>query len=445
MNSNYRVRNFTLISIAIYLLLSAAATYFNFPYLKRVNLIANVFPYADSSMSADAESTAPVVIKKVASKDFELYKRASLITNFNSDTTQPSLRAFVKKLHELKSGKKRKIRIAYFGDSMIEGDLLSKTLRQLLQNEFGGHGVGFVQVTSQSAGSRTSTIHTFSNGWQDANFKQNNTNENLYLSGHSFRGSGEWFRVKDQTIRDSAAITQKSLLCGLAAHPVTIMVDGTSQTIHADKIVNRIPLRTDIATAIKVDIADHTLPVYGISFESESGIIVDNFSFRGITGIEYNKIDSNFLKAIDAENPYDLIIFQYGVNLMFRPNEMNFSWYAKMAMPALKKLKSSFPAADFLLMSTADRAFNYDGEYKSAKGIDSLIKVQAVLAYETGSSFYNHFETMGGHDAIVRWAAATPSLANKDYVHPNHRGAEILAGYFFKAIMKDYNNYTTKK
>jgi hypothetical protein len=57
------------------------------------------------------------------------------------------LAKFAEKLHQLKTTKKGKIRIAYFGDSMIEGDLLTQTLRKLLQKEFGGYGVGFFPFT----------------------------------------------------------------------------------------------------------------------------------------------------------------------------------------------------------------------------------------------------------------------------------------------------------
>src|SRR5690606_30494224 len=162
----------------------------------------------------------------------------------------------------------------------------------------------------------------------------------------------------------------------------------------------------------------------GISFESGQGVFLDNFSFRGITGIEFARVDSAFLGAIAAENPYDLIIFQYGVNLLFRPNDKNFNWYAKAMMPVVQKIKNCFPASEFILVSTADRAFRYGGEYKSAVGIDSLIKVQAMLAYEAGTGFYNQYETMGGKNSIVNWAKQKPALANQDYVHPNHRGAE---------------------
>jgi hypothetical protein len=113
-------------------------------------------------------------------------------------------------------------------------------------------------------------------------------------------------------------------------------------------------------------------------------------------------------------------------------------------LPIVRKLRNTFPSSEFVLVSTADRAFRYGGEWKSAVGIDSLIKVQALLAYETGSNFYNQYETMGGRNSIVNWAGQKPSLANKDYVHPNHRGAEILGTYFFEAIMQEYQKYLRK-
>ena len=116
-----------------------------------------------------------------------------------------------------------------------------------------------------------------------------------------------------------------------------------------------------------------------------------------------------------------------------------------MCIPILKKIKGSFPATDFVLVSTADRAFRYGGEYRSAVGIDSLVKIQAVLAYETGSSFYNQFQTMGGTNSIVEWAKQKPALANQDYVHPNHRGAAILGTRFYEAILKEYNKYISHK
>jgi hypothetical protein len=449
MNSNRRVFLFVVYSVGLFLLVSVAGIFLGFDWMpfNRVNLVGDVVKSAKDTTQAVAvadSNIAPVVVEKIPSKEFTLYQQPRLITNFNADTTTASMQGFLEKLQALRSGQKRKVRIAYFGDSMIEGDLLTQTFRQLMQQAFGGSGVGFVPITSPVAKFRQTVSTSTTGDWEDENFKEGKTNR-LYLSGHHFRANGAAVQMTDQTVKDSSAIIEKSLICGPVPAPVSINVNNNVVSIHPDKPLNRVQLGNDVNRTVRFGLSDLQLPVYGISFESESGVIVDNFSFRGITGIEYSRIDSAFLSAVAENNPYDLIVFQYGVNLLFRPNDKNFSWYARVMLPVVKKLRNCFSTSDFLLVSTADRAFRYGGEYKSAVGIDSLIKVQALLAYETNSSFYNQFAAMGGTNSIVEWAKAKPSLANQDYVHPNHRGAEVLAHYLFDAIMRDYDKYTRAK
>ena len=109
--------------------------------------------------------------------------------------------------------------------------------------------------------------------------------------------------------------------------------------------------------------------------------------------------------------------------------------------PVLRKIQHCFPNSELLVISTADRAFRYDGEYKTAIGIDSLIRTQAQVAYETGCEFYNQYASMGGANTIVEWGKQKPPMANKDFIHPNFRGAEILGQYLFEAVMRDYEKY----
>ena len=112
--------------------------------------------------------------------------------------------------------------------------------------------------------------------------------------------------------------------------------------------------------------------------------------------------------------------------------------------PVLEKFVKAFPKTDILLVSSADRAFRYDGLYKTAIGMPNLLETQAKLAYDHHLAFFNLYESMGGENSIVNWASQDPPLANKDYIHPNAKGADILAEKLFKAIMKDYKNYKPK-
>ncbi len=446
MNSNRRVFLFVVYSASLFLLFSLLSLFFRWQWqpLQRINLIANIIK-KDTLQQVLTDLPGPadtIVIKPKPAQDFNLYRRPHYITSFHADTSHATLAHFLPKLAALKKGKKQKIRIAYFGDSMIENDLLTQTLRKRLQEYFGGEGVGFIPINAVGHKIRQTVEHDYSGGWDDENLRNAKDKRHLYLSGHIFSSDGDWVQVADKTITDSSFITEKSLLCGYADKPVTIQVNDHPFVVQARQSFNRIVLATDPSRKIRIAVSDNTLPVFGISFEPLSGVVVDNFSFRGVRGDEYRDLDTGFLRTIAANNPYDLIIFQYGVNVLFRPDDRNFSWYARMLMPVVQKFRRCFPNADFIMSSTADRAFRYDNSYRSAVGIDTLVKIQAEIAYGTGSHFYNLFETMGGRNSIVDWASRTPSLANKDHVHPNSNGAALLGNYFFDAIMREYNKYT---
>ena len=430
----------------IYTTVSFLSIFFNYSLrdFDNVNILTELFPAAkinqkslNTELIKDSNNVNRLIVQK-ANFDFDLYQKGKLITNFRTnDSTPASLPNLMKSLSEIKNGKKRKIRIAYFGDSMIEGDLLTQTLRKLMQKEFGGSGVGFLPIDCVSADFRI-TARTKNSGWSEYNFKK--PNNDLYPSGHVFYSDQGDFTAVNNDLQNPLPI-EKSLICGKVLNDNVIFFNNQPINIQSESLVNKIKLSNDENKTINLKVKDNSIPVYGVSFESESGVIIDNFSYRGITGIELSKIETTLLESIAKNNPYDLIVFQYGVNLLFRPNDLNFNYYERAFNKVLNKFRSAFPNTEFLLISTADRAFRYNGEYKSAIGIDSLVKTQATLAYESGIAFYNQFESMGGKNSIVEWVNKSPSLAGRDYVHPNARGAEILAEYFFEAMMNDYKKY----
>ena len=447
MNNNRNWRVVTLISISffIYLIFSILSFAFDIKWepFEKVNLITDVFDKNKKSELAKADqqkNNSETKNPKNLVQDFELYKKPHFITNFYKGDSLNALSNFSEKLHQLQTTKKGKIRIAYFGDSMIEGDLLTQTLRKLLQKEFGGYGVGFLPIHSKVAGFRqTATVK--SSGWETINFMDKGA-KNMYISGFSFSGLGNG-SFTDRTVTTPPSL-QKFLIYG-QSNGGSIDYDGTSIHLQGNDLVNAQLLSNNNATSFEFKSNSATTPFYGVSFESENGIILDNFSFRGITGVEFRKIDEDFLKAVQKANHYDLIVMQYGVNLLFRPNDTDYSYYTKNMTPVLEKFISAFPKTDILLVSSADRAFRYNGEYQTAKGLPNLLETQARLAYDHHLAFFNLFETMGGENSIVDWASQKPPLANKDYVHPNGKGADILAEKLFHAIMNDYHNYKPKK
>ena len=439
-NVNKKVISLTAICTLIYFVASVIFTAFNLSWepFDKVNLISELIKSdgKKSTASAELKKKKDSLIasqngKSEAKENFELYRKGNLITDFR-ESSSPALPSFAEKLHRLKKGEKVKIRIAYFGDSMIEGDLMTQTLRALLQGEYGGSGVGFLPINSNVAGFRQSATISVK-GWQGTNF-MDKAAQNLYISGYKYTGTGAG-SYTDNTIKDSAN-TEKALIFGSGAAS-EVLVNGAAVQLSSTEKLNRKVLLKDSSNRIKISGNNVQTPLYGISFESESGVFVDNFSFRGITGVELNKIDEDFMRSVQKNNRYDLIVLQYGVNLLFKPKTTDYSFYSKMFSPVLSKMKTAFEGAEFLLISSADRAFKYNGEFKTAIGLPNLIETQALMAFENKIAFYNQFETMGGENSIVKWANEKPALANKDYIHPNHKGAEILAQRLFEAIQKD--------
>jgi len=402
----------------------------------KVNLITDVFKKVEKEELISTKPTVKNYKDQNLPTDFELYKKPDLITRFYKDENINTLSHFSEKLHQLKSTGKGKIRIAYFGDSMIEGDLLTQTLRKLLQSEFGGYGVGFLPIQT-NVGNFRQTASINGNGWNAANFMTKGA-KNMYISGFSFNGMGNT-TFTDKSLKTASSL-QKFLLYG-NSNGGNIIFNGSNIGLNGNSAVNKQLLASDTLLSVKLKSNVANVPLYGLSFESENGIILDNFSFRGITGIEFKKIDEDFLKAVQNANDYDLIVMQYGVNLLWKPDTKDFSFYTKNMNPVLEKFNRAFPKSDILLVSSADRAFNYNGTWQTATGVPNVLETQAKLAFDNHLAFYNLFESMGGENSIVDWASQNPPLANKDYIHPNAKGTDVLAKKIYDALMKDYKKY----
>lgn len=380
----------------------------------------------------------------VNKKDVIIKDYTSSADLINSSGREFALDDFFQKLVELKKKKRKKIRIAYFGDSMIEGDLITGDLRKQLQDIFGGSGVGYVPVTSIVADFRRTVVHSFSDDWTDVNFKSDDKeNAHLFISGHSFfEGQNSWVDYKTVPESHLDNFSDVTVLYGKPDegknNTAVLTYNGKQQAITTTESFNTFNVHYDSSKEFKLSISSPDIPLYGTAFESDSGIFIDNFSFRGISGVEFKNFSEDFLKQVQKTRPYDLLIFHYGPNLLFKPNLTDFDWYEKIMLPVLEKIRTAFPQTDILIISTADKSFNYDGTWHTAKGVEPLIDVQYDMAQNIGADFFNLYRAMGGEDVMVNWVQGDTTYANKDYTHVNFRGGKKLADIIFKAMMNEY-------
>ncbi len=133
--------------------------------LRHVNLLSQILPdiyEKDVEVVPAPKAPKPVVAvvshgRKVAFKEV-WPKDVEPILDF-SGGRRGGMDHFYAQLAHVKT-LDRPVRIAYFGDSFIEGDILTGDLRALFQNRFGGAGVGWVDCgTPMTAFRRTVNQH----------------------------------------------------------------------------------------------------------------------------------------------------------------------------------------------------------------------------------------------------------------------------------------------
>ncbi len=118
-----------------------------------------LFAIPDSLVWSAADSTSlPDSLRIVAQKDSIYFGR--IIEDYTYD--QQGLNAFFLAIDSIRMG--GSVRIAWYGDSFVEGDILVGDLRDTLQSVWGGSGVGFVPITSEVAQFKRTIKHNFK-GW----------------------------------------------------------------------------------------------------------------------------------------------------------------------------------------------------------------------------------------------------------------------------------------
>ena len=373
-----------------------------------------------------------------ANKEVAKIIRNDVAIEYQDTLSDEGLTSFLNALHQLQQKKRKKVRIGYFGDSMIEGDLVTQTIRTVFQNKFGGDGVGFIPVTSIVSDYRQTVKTKASENWKDVHYNNNKEKLLIGFSGHSF------FPIQDAKLtvkpgggKHLTGLYQLSLWCGRAESELVFQYNNEWIKADAPGYFNKLKLSDKINKAEFVFQESNT-PVFGLSSESEQGVILDNFSFRGTSGTELTRLNSKMLKQIDSLHHYDLIVLHYGPNLLWNDSIKEFSWYKKQMVKTLKHLKNAFPNTSFLIVSTADKAFKVNGTYQTADGVEPLLKVQQELAQQFNCAFYNLYEAMGGYNSMKTWAEKKPILAGNDYTHFNISGSAKIGRLISNAILNEY-------
>lgn len=370
--------------------------------------------------------------------------------NYNDYKGFQHLVQFFEKLYQLETKKEGNVRIAYFGDSMTDGDMIVQDFRSSFQNEFGGQGVGFVNITSESAGSRNSVKHEFSPNWKTQSYLNVKKPRSPFgVNGHVFFAndttSTEWVKYKAGTFKNLTELNNPTLFYGKSANKNGKIAyragnDTIFKKLSPSKLVNTLVLGTT-TKSLKLDfVKADSIPVYGINFDDGKGVHVDNFSNRGNSGLPIVTFNTEVMRQFQEKLGYDLVVLHYGTNVL-NYGSLNYTWYEKRMKRVVAHLKECFPGVAILIVSTADKATKYDLDMKTDSAVVPLTSAQKKYAVQSQAAFVNLYTLMGGDGSMVKWVEEVPAAANKDYTHFNFRGSKKISAMIYSQVHSGYEQF----
>ena len=348
--------------------------------------------------------------------------------------------SMLNRIHELD----RPVRIAFLGDSFVEGDILIADFRAMMQTRFGGGGVGFVPVASRVEQHRP-TITQRSNGWNTRTIVSNKEHKYI-LSGQLFEPVSNEATVTFRTADTYPGLNKASSLKFIYARnkqsEIRLIFNSSRDT------VGHVLPETDTIAQYELEgeFADGTfqffnaqgLQALGIAYEDNKGVVVDNFSLRGNSGVNMALMDENSCFALQEIRPYDLIILQYGLNVA--AEEMQYyGWYRDSMVGVIKHIRQCFPETDVLLLGVSDRSYNQNGTYQTMPAVVSLLRAQYQVAQQAMTPFWSIYDAMGGENGMVRYV--NRRWASTDYTHLSFRGGREIATLLFNALMLEKELY----
>ncbi len=394
------------------------------------------------------------------------------------DSTNYVLDPFFKSLQDL-SKNPNLIRVVHYGDSQVEGDRITEYLRSRLQSRFGGCGVGIVPMVEKQA-FRNTLASDESDNWNKfavygvnaskagrpygllgayyrfaAPLEKDSTSDAHYKAWLRLKDAGnggktdrstqiENFKILYNSSKSELATTIKIESQGKNSKDTTFKYKLEQQEAKGELAVFEQVIESKFKKMHIAFDSESGSEIYGMALDCNTGIAIDNVALRGSAGIEFTKMNKDFLRQHIKQLNVKLLILQFGVNVVPSPAK-DYGFYERLLTKQLRFLKSLAPDLCILVVGVSDMAHKSGTQYVSYSNIPKIREAQRKAAFKTGCAFWDLYEAMGGEGAMRSWVQSKPSLAGKDYTHFNARGARVVGEMLYEALMKSYDEYKLRE
>jgi lysophospholipase L1-like esterase len=361
---------------------------------------------------------------------------------------------FFERLYQLHKGVNSQVNILQIGDSHIQADFLSSTVRQNFHRDFGNAGRGLIVPGRVAHTNEPSNINTSSNtNWEAKRMVFPDQPLDIGIGGITVQTKISDARLSIKTLNTPSpfdyrfnSITlffQKDFtsfniaIKDSVAHDVAFVGPYTFETYaNTSRIMlpfytNQISLQT-----LQSLPTQSQFTLFGVNLENgKNGVLYHSIGVNGAKFKHYN-LARYFAEQTAVLRP-ELFIISLGTNeaLDYPYLDPQFFNYIDQLV---ESIKSKNPTAKFVLTTPAD---HYRKKTRRNPGLPIVRDTMIRYAQQKNLAYWDLYSASGGTHSADLYKKF--NLIQRDGVHYTKDGYELQGNLFYSAFIKAYNTYVS--
>ena len=404
-----------------------------------------------------------------------------------------NLKHFYRKLSQLKNGRRERVRVMHFGDSVIWYERVARDLRAGLIRDFGDGGRGQINMHQDWGVSLFGHENLTKEDFEFISVPYNHFNHidpkwlpAVGFSSWTYRSLHPGQMSEQRAAPTAAPFTQLTVV----ARPPKNTVNFSETVNVANYEKNPPQLQSSAFELSKSGCTTHTMhfpptrhlavgfggpttgaqpapsPIMGgvnvmtsppaankpagnarsafidaVLLETDRGVSYSTFVHKGkhmawMTAILPEVFDCGY----KATTP-DLLVFQYGINegasIDWKAFDFSHDYYRKQMRDFFGRIRKALPETDVLIIGPYERLKKIGDRWVTYKAHDDIRQMQREMAAEMGFAFFDSYAFLGGAGHMERMTRE--GLATGDYSHLNDKGSAILGTEIYRQLYDGYN------
>lgn len=375
-----------------------------------------------------------------------------------------ALPAFHRLFAKLKAGED--VHVLHYGDSQIEGDRISGTLRHRWQDRWGGFGPGIQPPVPlvQSFALRQKQDGPWSRHTRFGRRDTLDPDENYGLLASYARLTWPTGTDPAQALSDSTAVGCMTFGQERRAHPSFgqwSSLELWHDTVHApcrisvdgQPVADLLPGALPAALTLPMSNVGGTQRTREICFSGQpprlfavhpvgGGVQWHGVAMRGSSGTLFKKLSRRpFLDQLERISP-DLVVLQFGGNSVPHCRDTaSARRYAGWFQRQIQGFQQWQPEAAVLVIGPSDMAEKTGMNWTSYPLLVPTRDALLDATLDAGAAYWDVLEVMGGPGSMPAWVMADPPLAGPDHIHFTPMGARRIGELLDRALWAEFRRW----